>query len=92
MTAEELAPGAKGLKRQTRPNGAVVQETSTTDMAFDVATLIANLSEAIMVKRSDVIVPARRPASAWGASPWFIQGGRRLGTRPIRVVIPEGRA
>ncbi|CCA90751.1 fumarylacetoacetate hydrolase family protein [Novosphingobium sp. PP1Y] len=51
-----LAPGAKGLRLQTRLNGVVVQDASTDDMIFDIAELIALLSEAITLAPGDVIV------------------------------------
>ncbi len=56
VTADELPPGAKGLKLQTRLNGQVVQEASTDDMLFDVATLISLLSAAHTLQPGDVIV------------------------------------
>ncbi len=56
VTADELPPGAKGLKLQTRLNGQVVQEASTDDMLFDVATLISLLSVAHRLEPGDVIV------------------------------------
>ena len=45
-----------GLRLQTRLNGAVVQEASTASMIFDVATLVALLSEAVCLQPGDVIV------------------------------------
>jgi acylpyruvate hydrolase len=56
VTADELPPGGKGLRLQTRLNGEVVQSASTSDMVFDVATLIAIISEAITLRSGDVIV------------------------------------
>jgi 2-keto-4-pentenoate hydratase/2-oxohepta-3-ene-1,7-dioic acid hydratase in catechol pathway len=56
ITADELPPGAKGLMLRTRLNGAVVQEASTDDMVFDVATLVATLSEAFTLEVGDIIV------------------------------------
>ena len=56
VTADELPAGAKGLKLQTRLNGQVVQEASTSDMVFDIATLISTISVAITFKAGDVIV------------------------------------
>ena len=47
VTADELPPGAKGLRLETRLNGQVVQSASTDDMIFDVATLVSILSEAM---------------------------------------------
>ena len=56
VTADELPAGAKGLRIQTRLNDKVVQDASTSDMIFDVATLIAILSEAITLSPGDIIV------------------------------------
>ena len=56
VTADELPPGCKGLKIETRLNGAVVQSATTADMIFDVATLIAILSEVMTLDPGDVIV------------------------------------
>jgi acylpyruvate hydrolase len=56
VTADELPPGGKGLRIQTRLNGEIVQDASTDDMIFDVATLIATLSEAFTLQAGDVIV------------------------------------
>ena len=56
ITADELPPGAKGLMLRTRLNGVVVQEASIDDMIFDVATLVATLSEAFTLEAGDVIV------------------------------------
>ena len=47
VTADELPAGCKGLRLQPRLNGEVVQSASISDMVFDVATLIAIISEAI---------------------------------------------
>jgi acylpyruvate hydrolase len=56
VTADELAPGAKGLHIQTRLNGTVVQNASTDDMVFSIAQLISILSEAITLSPGDIIV------------------------------------
>lgn len=56
VTADELPPGAKGLKLQTRLNGQVVQESNIDNMIFDVATLVSLLSVAHVLRPGDVIV------------------------------------
>jgi acylpyruvate hydrolase len=56
VTADELPGGGKGLKIQTRLNGRVVQDATTADMIFDIANLIAILSEAITLNPGDIIV------------------------------------
>lgn len=56
VTADELPPGARGLRLQTRLNGAIVQSASTDDLVFDVATLVSTISEGITLEPGDVIV------------------------------------
>jgi acylpyruvate hydrolase len=56
VTADELPPGGKGLGLTTRLNGATVQSSNTDQLIFDVATLIARLSEAMTLEVGDVIV------------------------------------
>ena len=55
-TADEIPPGGKGLRIQTRLNGAIVQDASTNDMVFSVAQLISILSEALTLSPGDIIV------------------------------------
>ncbi len=56
VTADELEPGAKGLRLKTRLNGVELQSASTSDMIFDVATQISLLSDAMLLKPGDVFV------------------------------------
>ncbi len=56
VTADELPPGAAGLRIQTRLNGETVQQALTSDMVFNVARLISILSEAMTLSPGDVIV------------------------------------
>jgi len=56
VTADELPPGAAGLSIRTRLNGETVQHASTSDMLFDVATLVSQLSEAFTWEPGDIIV------------------------------------
>jgi acylpyruvate hydrolase len=56
VTADELPPGAKGLRLETRLNGAVVQSASTGDMIFDVPSLVSIISEAMTLEPGDIIV------------------------------------
>ena len=79
VTADELPPGAKGLRIQTRLNGEVMQDANTDDMVFDVATLIVTISEAITLESGDIIVtgtPVRRRSIAQAAC---VHEGRRQG-------------
>jgi acylpyruvate hydrolase len=56
VSADELEPGAKGLRLKTRLNGTELQNASTTDMIFDVATQVSLMSDAMLLKPGDVIV------------------------------------
>ena len=79
VTADELPPGGKGLRIQTRLNGQIMQDANTDDMVFDVATLIAVISEAITLESGDVIVTGT--PSGVGQSrkpPVFMKAGDRI--------------
>ena len=79
VTADELPAGAKGLRIQTRLNGQIMQDANTDDMVFDVATLIATISEAITLESGDVIVTGT--PSGVGQSrkpPVFMKAGDRV--------------
>ena len=76
VTADQLPKGAAGLSLQTRLNGTVMQSTSTSDMVFDVATLVSLLSVAMTLEPGDVIVTGT-PAGVGGARkpPVFMKPG-----------------
>jgi acylpyruvate hydrolase len=76
VSADELPAGAAGLRLQTRLNGQVVQDASTTDLVFDVATLVSVLSEAMTLNPGDVIVTGT-PAGVGAARkpPLFMKAG-----------------
>jgi acylpyruvate hydrolase len=56
VTADELAPGATGLRIQSRLNGRVMQDANTTDMIWGVAETIKLLTECMTLEPGDVIV------------------------------------
>jgi 2-keto-4-pentenoate hydratase/2-oxohepta-3-ene-1,7-dioic acid hydratase in catechol pathway len=56
VTADEVPPGAHGLRLQTRLNGVVLQDANTRDMIFDVATLVAACSEPCALHPGDIII------------------------------------
>ena len=56
VTADELPAGATGLKLQTRLNGEVLQSANTSDMIFDVATLVSVCSEPFALVPGDIII------------------------------------
>lgn len=76
VTADELPPGVKGLKLETRLNGETVQSASTDSMVFDVASLVAIISEAITLEPGDVVVTGT-PAGVGAARkpPLFMKPG-----------------
>ena len=69
VTADELPPGAAGLKLETRLNGAVMQAADTADMIYDVAETVAYVSQVMTLAPGDLLVmgtpagvgAARRP-------------------------------
>jgi acylpyruvate hydrolase len=98
VTSDELPPGVKGLRLETRLNGEVVQSASTNDMVFDVATLISVISEAISLEPGDVIVSGTPSGIGWARSPKvFMRAGdvcevtvEKIGT--LRNVIADEAA
>ena len=56
VTADELKPGAKGLRIQSRLNGQVMQDANTSDMIFDVAETLVILTECMTLEPGDLIV------------------------------------
>ncbi len=66
VTADALPAGGSGLAIQTRLNGEVMQKSSTDQLIFDVATLVATISEALALEPGDVIITGT-PAGVGGA-------------------------
>jgi len=56
VTADELAPGATGLRIQSRLNGSVMQDANTSDMIFSVAETIALLADCMTLEPGDAII------------------------------------
>ena len=73
VTADELPPGAKGLKIQSRLNGTVMQSDNTDNMMFPVAEMLVYLTQGITLEPGDVIFTgtpsgvghARKPNPIW---------------------------
>jgi acylpyruvate hydrolase len=76
VTADELPPGARGLKIETRLNGQVMQSASTDDLIFDVATLVSLISTGITLETGDIIVTGT-PSGVGAARkpPLFMKAG-----------------
>ena len=79
VTPDELPPGAAGLRLQARLNGDVMQDSNTADMIFDVAALIATLSEAMTLEPGDVIATGTPAGVGYARTPpVFMREGDRI--------------
>jgi len=56
VSADELPPGATGLRIQSRLNGRVLQDANTDDMLFGVAETVALLSACLTLEPGDLLV------------------------------------
>ena len=56
VTSDEISPGGKGLRIQTRLNGTILQDANTSDMLFDVAETIRLLTECLTLEPGDILV------------------------------------
>jgi 2-keto-4-pentenoate hydratase/2-oxohepta-3-ene-1,7-dioic acid hydratase in catechol pathway len=76
VTADELPPGAHGLRIQTRVNGRVLQDSNTADMIFPVARLVALMSEAMTLEPGDVIATGTPSGVGYARKPpvWLAPG------------------
>jgi acylpyruvate hydrolase len=76
VTADDVPPGARGLRLQTRLNGQVVQDATTADMIFDVVSLITIISEAMTLEVGDVIVSGTPAGVGFARKPplWMKEG------------------
>ena len=55
ITADELPDAAKGLKIQSRLNGAVMQSDNTDNMMFPIVEMLAYITQGITLEPGDVI-------------------------------------
>jgi acylpyruvate hydrolase len=73
VTADDLPPGGKGLKIQSRLNGQVMQSDNTDNMMFPVAECIAYITQGMTLEPGDVVFTgtpsgvghARKPNPVW---------------------------
>src|SRR5438093_5981025 len=56
VTADELPPGGKGLKIQTRLNGTTMQSDNTDNMMFPVAETLVYITQGMTLEPGDIIV------------------------------------
>lgn len=69
VTADELPPGCRGLKLETRLNGETVQSTLIDDMVFDVASLVSIISQTMTLEAGDLIVTGTPAGVGLGYKP-----------------------
>ncbi|GAC1532677.1 MAG: hypothetical protein NVS2B4_12710 [Ramlibacter sp.] len=84
VTVDEV-PDPQALRLRTLVNGTVMQEASTSDMLFPVATLISYISQYMTLEPGDVLATGT-PAGigAFRTPPAWLRGGDR-----IQVTIAE---
>jgi acylpyruvate hydrolase len=75
VTADEVPAAGSGLQLTTRLNGQIVQQADTSEMIYDVASVIAFLSEAMTFHPGDVLVMGTHPASALNETQLFMKAG-----------------
>ena len=54
VTADEVPPGGKGLKIQTRLNGTTLQSDNTDNMMFPVAETLVYVTQGITLEPGDI--------------------------------------
>jgi 2-keto-4-pentenoate hydratase/2-oxohepta-3-ene-1,7-dioic acid hydratase in catechol pathway len=76
VTADELPPGASGLRIRTRVNGETMQDSNTSDMIFSTARTIAILSEIMTLEPGDMIATGTPSGVAHARKPpaWMKAG------------------
>jgi acylpyruvate hydrolase len=55
VTADELPPGAKGLKIESRLNGTVMQSDNTDNMMFPIVEMLVYITQGMTLEPGDVI-------------------------------------
>ncbi|HEX5778103.1 MAG TPA: fumarylacetoacetate hydrolase family protein [Xanthobacteraceae bacterium] len=56
VTADELPPGAKGLKIESRLNGQVMQSDNTDNMMFPIAETLVDVTQGMTLEPGDLVV------------------------------------
>jgi acylpyruvate hydrolase len=76
VTADELPPGAKGLKIQSRLNGKVMQSDNIDNMMFPVVETLIDLSQAMTLEPGDLVVTGTPPGVGFARKPpvWMEHG------------------
>jgi 2-keto-4-pentenoate hydratase/2-oxohepta-3-ene-1,7-dioic acid hydratase in catechol pathway len=76
VTADELPPGASGLRITTRVNGETMQDSNTSDMIFSTARIVSLLSEFMTLAPGDLIATGTPSGVAHARKPpaWMKAG------------------
>jgi 2-keto-4-pentenoate hydratase/2-oxohepta-3-ene-1,7-dioic acid hydratase in catechol pathway len=76
VTADEVPPGGKGLKIESRLNGQVMQSDNTDNMMFPVAETLVYVSQGMTLEPGDVIVTGTPSGVGFARKPpvWMKNG------------------
>jgi acylpyruvate hydrolase len=76
VTADEVPPGGKGLKIQTRLNGQTMQSDNTDNMMFPIAEMLVYITQGMTLEPGDVIVTGTPSGVGFARKPpvWMKQG------------------
>jgi 2-keto-4-pentenoate hydratase/2-oxohepta-3-ene-1,7-dioic acid hydratase in catechol pathway len=76
ITADEVPPGGKGLKIQTRLNGQTMQSDNTDNMMFPVAETLVYVTQGMTLEPGDVIVTGTPSGVGFARKPpvWMKDG------------------
>ncbi|MEA2985052.1 MAG: hypothetical protein QOD94_1306, partial [Alphaproteobacteria bacterium] len=76
ISADEVPPGAKGLKIESRLNGKVMQSDNTDNMMFPVAETLVDISQGMTLEPGDVIVTGTPSGVGFARKPpvWMNEG------------------
>ena len=86
VTPDELPDGASGLRITSRLNGDIMQDGSTADLIFDVATLIETLSQAMTLEPGDVIATGTPAGVGYARKPpVYLREGDRIDVEIERI-------
>jgi len=78
VSADEVPPGATGLRLQTRLNGQVMQDTNTDDMVFPVVKALVVITEAMTLEPGDLLATGTPSGVGYARTPpvWMQPGDR----------------
>ena len=76
VTADDIPPGGKGLKIQTRLNGSTMQSDNTDNMMFPVAEMLVYITQGMTLEPGDIIVTGTPSGVGFARKPpvWMKQG------------------